>query len=97
MISENFAQLAFTKNDPVFINYQKDKFVGYINDSIDRLKQALEDDDLEIQRHIDELTARKIVTGDFNPYPLDGISDNADFVNPLILKFSENLQQLKLS
>lgn len=96
MISENFAQLAFTKQDSKFINYQKDKFVSYINESIDRLELAMTQDDREIQKHVDELTARKLVDGDFNPFPIDGFSGpKADFISPLILKFSENLEQLK--
>lgn len=56
-----------------------------------RYEVARGEKDADLEEHIRELTSRKVVDGDWHPFPLMDIQKGCDFVHTLLERYLEDL------
>ena len=73
MITESMMRLKAARNDRDFVNFSKAKYDELVEVTQARYEVAKGEKDLDLEEHIRELTAKKVVDGDWRPFPMKDI------------------------
>lgn len=91
MIAENMMKLKAARSDRDFVNFQKAKYDELVEASQARYEAAKGEKDVDLEEHIRELTAKKVLDGDWRPFPMKDIQAGCDFVHSLLERYLQDL------
>jgi hypothetical protein len=84
-------KLKSARTDRDFVNFQRAKYDELVEESQARYEAAKAEKDIDLEEHIRELTAKKVVDGDWRPFPLKDLQVGCDFVQTLLDQYLEDL------
>jgi hypothetical protein len=91
LISESMMRLKAARSDLDFVDFMKKKYEEMLDQSTARYELAKGEKDVDLEEHIRELTAKRVLDGDWKPFPLLDIQAGCDFVHSLVERYLQDL------
>jgi len=80
-------RLKAARGDLDFVDFMKKKYEEMLDQSTARYELAKGEKDVDLEEHIRELTARRVLDGDWKPFPMMDIQAGCNFVHSLVERY----------